>query len=120
MQVLLNTDPHVAGRQAMSDYLTSVVTEALGHYGERLARVEAHVSDANSAARKGTDDIHCTLEARLVGLDPVVVTERAGTAHQAIHGGVRKLEQALSSAIGKHDPRRKARHSGDERGVVGE
>ena len=57
MQVLLNTDPHVAGRRAMSDYLTSVVTEALGHYGERLTRVEAHVSDANSAARKGTDDL---------------------------------------------------------------
>jgi hypothetical protein len=119
MQVLLNTDPHIAGRQAMSDYLTSVVTETLAHYGERITRVEAHVSDANSAAREGTDDIHCTLEARLVGLDPVVVTERAGTAHQAIHGGVRKLERALGSALGKHDPRRKARHSGDEQGVAG-
>jgi hypothetical protein len=107
MQVLLNTDPHVDGRLAMSGYLESVVADALGHYGERITRVEAHVSDANGASRESTDDIHCTLEARLVGLDPVVVKERAGTAHQAIHGAVRKLERALSSAIGKHDSRHK-------------
>lgn len=105
MQVLLNTDPHIDGRQAMSDYLTSLVTQALGHYGERITRVEAHVSDANGVSKPGTDDIHCTLEARPVGLDPVVVKERAATAHQALHGAVRKLERALGSAFEKHDPR---------------
>jgi hypothetical protein len=109
MQVLLNTDPHIDGRQGMSDYLASLVTEALGHYGERITRVEAHVSDANGAAKAGTDDIHCTMEAWPVGLDPVVVKERAGTAHQAIHGAVRKLERALGSAFDKHDPRHATR-----------
>lgn len=113
MQVLLNTDPHIDGRQAMSDYLESVVTEALAHYGERITRVEAHVSDANGPDKAGTDDIHCTLEARPVGLDPVVVKERAGSAHQAIHGAVRKLERALGSAFDKHDPRYAARLQGD-------
>ena len=109
MQVLLNTDPHIDGRQAMSDYLESVVTEALGHYGERITRVEAHISDANSAAKAGADDIHCTLEARPVGMGPVVVKERAATAHQAIHGAVRKLERALGSVFDKHDPRHASR-----------
>ena len=117
MQVLLNTDPHIDGRQAMSDYLESVVNETLAHYGERISRVEAHVSDANSPAKANSDEIHCTLEAWLVGLDPVVVKERAGTAHQAIHGAVRKLERALSSALDKHDPRHKARPPSDEQGV---
>jgi len=111
MQVLLNTDPHIDGRQAMSQYLETVVTEALGHYGERITRVEAHLSDANSPAKANTDEIHCTLEARLVEFDPVIVKERAGTARQAIHGAVGKLERALSSALGKHDPRRKSRLS---------
>jgi len=113
MQVLLNTDPHIDGRQAMSDYLDSVVAAALRHYGERIIRVDAHVSDANSAAKANTDDIHCTLEARLIGMDPIVVKERAGTAHQAIHGAVRKLERALGSALGKHDPRHNLRYPGD-------
>lgn len=105
MQVLLNTDIHIDGRQAMSDHLESVVKEALGHYGERITRVEAHVSDANGAAKAGPDDIHCTLEARPVSREPVVVKNRAGTAHQAIHGALRKLERALATAFEKHDPR---------------
>lgn len=108
MQVLLNTDPHTDGRQSMAEYLEATVKEALGHYGERITRVEAHLSDANGPAKANTDEIHCTLEARLVGLEPVVVTDRAGTAHQAIHGAVVKLERAVSSAFGKHDPRRRA------------
>jgi ribosome-associated translation inhibitor RaiA len=106
MQVLLNTDSHTDGRQSMAEYLETTVTGALGHYGERIIRVEAHLSDANSPAKANTDEIHCMLEARVVGLEPVVVHERAGTAHQAIHGAVTKLERALGSAFGKHDPRR--------------
>ena len=117
MQVLLNTDPHMGGRQSMAEYLQTVVTEALGHYGERITRVEAHLSDANGPSKANTDEIHCTLEARLVGLDAVVVKERAATAHQAIHGAVGKLERARDTAIGKHDPRRHARASSDKRAV---
>ncbi|MDQ2733570.1 MAG: HPF/RaiA family ribosome-associated protein [Pseudomonadota bacterium] len=105
MQVLLNTDPHIDGRQVMSDHLESVVKEALGHYGERITRVEAHLTDANGATKGGSDDIHCTLEARPVGREPVVVKDRAATAHQAIQGAVHKLERALASAFEKHDPR---------------
>jgi ribosome-associated translation inhibitor RaiA len=119
MQVLLNTDPHTDGRQAMADYLESVVTETLGHYGEHITRVEAHLSDANSPAKTNTDEIHCTLEARLAGLDPVVVKERARTAHQAIHGAVRKLERAIAGALGKHDPRHAARPALDEQDAGG-
>ena len=110
MQVLLHADANTDGRQAMSDYLQSVVTEALGHHGDRITRVEAHLSDSNGSAKTHADDeIHCTLEARLIGLASVVVAERARTAHQAIHGAVRKLESAVEGTIEKHDPRHKAR-----------
>lgn len=54
----------------MSEYLESVVSEALGHYGERITRVESHISDANGSTKTGTDDIHCTREAWSVGLIP--------------------------------------------------
>jgi ribosome-associated translation inhibitor RaiA len=106
MQVLLNTDPHIDGRQAMHDYLESIVKEALDHYGERITRVEAHVTDANSVTKAGVDDIHCTLEARPIGHQPVIVKDRAGTAHQAIHGALRKLERALAGVFEKQDLRR--------------
>ena len=105
MQILLHSDPNTDGRQAMADHLKAVVTDAMGHLGERIMRVEAHLSDVNSAARTGADDIHCTLEARLVGLEAIVVKDSAGNAHQAIDGAVRKLRRAVESKIGKHDPR---------------
>ncbi len=105
MQILLHTDPNTDGSHAMAEHLQTVVADAMGHFGERIMRVEAHLSDANSASRTSGDDIHCTLEARLVGLVPVVVKDSAGNAHQAIDGALRKLRRAVESEIGKHDPR---------------
>jgi ribosome-associated translation inhibitor RaiA len=113
MQVLLNTDPHTDGRHEMAEHLEAVVNDALARFGEHVTRVEAHLSDANSHAKTGPDQIHCTLEARLVGLPPVVVKEHAGTAHQAINGAAAKLQRAVATSLGKHDPRRNAASQAD-------
>src|ERR1700712_5701360 len=99
MQVILNADSHTDGRQAMSDYLESEVKQALGHFGERITRVEAHMTEAKDSAQ--AKDIHCSLEARLVGIDPVVVKDAAATAHQAIQGAIRKLARAVASHLEK-------------------
>lgn len=106
MQVLLNTDHHVDGRQEMAEHLTGVVKEALHRFGDHITRVEAHLSDANSHAKTTPDEIHCTLEARVAGQEPVVVKDHAATAHQAINGAVGKLKRAVATAFEKHDPRR--------------
>ena len=108
MQVLLNADPHTDGRHKMAEHLETVVGEALHHFGTQITRVEAHLSDANSHAKAGPDEIHCTLEARLVGLDPVVAKDHAATAHQAIHGAVGKLKRAIGTVLAKHDSHRHA------------
>ena len=118
MQVLLNTDPHTDGRHQMADHLESLVKDALGRFGPNITRVEAYLSDANGHAKAGPDDIHCKLEARLVGLEPVVVSDHAGTAHQAIGGAVGKLQRAVASVLEKHNPRRGA--GGAELGRRGE
>jgi ribosome-associated translation inhibitor RaiA len=109
MQVFLNTDPNVDGRHEMSAHLTNVVKDALGRFGETVTRVEAHLADENSLAKPAPDEIQCTLEARLVGLDPVVVKHRAGNAHQAISGAVAKLKRAIATVLEKHDPRHETR-----------
>ena len=102
MQVLLNTDPNIDGRHQMADHVETVVKDALSRFGEHVTRVEAHLSDANGVAKSTPDDIHCTLEARLAGLDPVVVKDHAVTAHQAIHGAVAKLKRAVATVLEKH------------------
>ena len=104
MQVLLHTDPNTDGSHLMAEHLESVVKTAMNRFGGRVTRVEAHLSDANSAAKASPDDIHCTLEARLTGLDAVVVKDHAANAHQAIEGAVRKLKRAVDSAFEKHEP----------------
>ncbi len=103
MQVLLHADPNTDGGHLMADHLNDVVKKALGRFGGRITRVEAHLSDANSATRSSDNDIHCMLEARLNGLDPIVVKDHAGNAHQAIDGALRKLKRAVGAELEKHD-----------------
>jgi len=119
MQVLLHTDPNTDGSHPMAEHLQAVVIAALGRFGERVTRVEAHLSDQNSQAKTGAGTIQCTLDARLMGLDAVVVTTHADTAHQAIESAVRTLKRAVGAAIAKHDPRQR-RAGASEPGVTPE
>jgi ribosome-associated translation inhibitor RaiA len=105
MQVFLHSDPNTDGSHLMAEHLETVVTAALARFGERITRVEAHLSDVNGQASASDDDVHCTLEARLLGLDAVIVKGEAGNAHQAIEGALRKLKRAVGATIAKHDPR---------------
>ena len=105
MQVQLHTDSNTDGRRLMAEHLTTVVNGALGRFGERVTRVEAHLSNVNGQAKSGDEDIHCTLEARLVGLDPVIVKDYANNAHQAIDSALCKLKRAVGTALSVHDPR---------------
>ena len=105
MQVLLHADHNTDGRHQMAEHLEVVLQAALERFGERVTRVEAYLSDADSKTKASADAIHCTMEARLVGLAAVVVKDHAGNAHQAIEGAVHKLTRAIGSAISKHDPR---------------
>lgn len=106
MQILLNTDHNTDGRHEMADHLSRVVKDALHRFGDHITRVEAHLSDENSLVKPTPDEIQCTLEARLAGMDSVVVKDRAGNAHQAIQGALGKLKRAVATALEKHDPRR--------------
>jgi len=84
----------------------------MARFAERVARVEAHLSDVNSQAKSSDDGIHCTLEAGLVGHDAIVVKDHASNARQAIEGAVRKLKRAVGTELAKHEPRAHRSRSG--------
>ena len=105
MQILLHSDPNTDGSHLMAEHLQAVVKTAMGRFGERVTRVEAHLSDVDGQTKSGDGDSHCTLEASLNGLDAIVVKDHAGNAHQAIEGALRKLKRAVGAEIAKHDPR---------------
>ena len=108
MQVLLHTDKNIDGGVRTAEYLESLAKDELHRFGEHITRLEAHLADANSHAKANKDDIHCTLEAHVKGLQPVVVKDHAANAHQAIHGAMDKLKRAVGTALDKHAPRRDA------------
>lgn len=114
MQVLLNTDHHTDGKHEMAEHLRVVVKDAVAQFGVHVTRVTAHIADENISTKTTTDEIQCTLEAKLIGRDPVVVKDRAGSVHQAIHGATGKLKRAVAAVLQKHDPRQAQRRAAAE------
>lgn len=100
MKVLLNTDSHIQGDEALASYVEHEVATALERFQHQITRVEVHLSDSN-ADKSGAHDKQCMMEARLEGRPPTAVTEQAESVRDAINGAARKLQRVLDSSLGK-------------------
>lgn len=100
MQFQLNTDANIQGDDRLAELAEQTVASALGHLTDRLSRIEVHVADVN-AAKGGTDDIRCTIEARPEGMQPQSVTHHDATVEAALRGCARKIRSLLDSEFGK-------------------
>lgn len=102
MQVQVHTDNHIEGRAELSQRATAIVESTLARFGERITRVEVHLSDENSHKDRGPDK-KCVVEARPAGGQPVAVTHVADTLDHALEGASEKLERLLDSKFGRLD-----------------
>lgn len=100
MQIQVNTDDHVHGREDVTRAVTQEVEHALQRFAARIQRVEVHLGDVN-ADKHGPDDKRCMIEARPAGHPPVAVTHQAETLPLAIQGAAKKLQGRLESVLGK-------------------
>lgn len=100
MQILLNTDESVQGRDALSRHTEEVVQRVLERFSREVTRVEVHLSDVNGQ-KAGENDKRCLMEARVAGLQPIAVIEHANSLHQAIDGAAQKLKRSLDTTLGK-------------------
>ena len=94
MQIQVNTDHNIDGRQRVGDYVRGVVEHAVSHFERQVTRVEVHLSDDNGA-KSGPDDKRCVMEARVSSLAPITVTHRGANIDEAIHGAASKLKQRI-------------------------
>ncbi len=101
MQIQMNTDSNIEGREAMATQLSNVVEKALKHVSDHITRVEVQLSDENSDKKGGNDDMRCVIEARLEGRQPVAVTHHAATVDQAVDGAAGKLTRLIESTLGR-------------------
>jgi len=111
MQILINTDHNIEGREALVDQLSAVVESALSRFGERITRVEVHITDQNGD-KFGRTDKRCMMEARLAGRQPIVVTDDAATVDEAVDGATGKMIRLIETTLGRvHDEHPKRDHS---------
>lgn len=106
MIIQVNTDRNIEGTRELVRQIKAVVGDGLERYGEKITRVEVHLSDENGAKKSGTQDMRCLLEARLAGLQPLAVSHQAASMEQAVDGAVDKLLRSLEATLGKLDSRR--------------
>lgn len=104
MHVLVNSHHHITGDERMTEIVESLVEDALGRFGERITRVEVHLSDVNGD-KLGERDKRCMMEARVAGLKPVAVSHQAATIAEAMEAAADKLERAIDRVLGKLEDR---------------
>jgi hypothetical protein len=92
MKIQLNSDSSVEGSDALARSIETTVHAALDRYGDRINRVEVHLSDEDGPTGSGPRAMRCLLEARPAGLDPVVVTGSADTVEGACHDAAQKMQ----------------------------
>lgn len=100
MQIQLNTDNHIQGRERLAAYVESELTEALGRFEPQITRLEVHLNDVNGP-KSGSDDKRCLIEARLAGMKPIAVTQFGENLGDALQGAVRKLKTSLDRTLGR-------------------
>jgi ribosome-associated translation inhibitor RaiA len=107
MIIQVHTDNHIQGSEELTRQVEASVESVLGRFGDRITRVEVHLSDENSSQKTHGDAMRCRMEARPASRQPVAVTADAATLDQAIDDAVEKLEKLLDSTFGRLDnPRR--------------
>ncbi len=99
MQIQINTDNTIDGNQDLKVQILDIVEQHLSRFGERLTRVELHLSDLNGA--KGGRDTRCVMEGRMAGMPPITVDDTADEWSRAVRNATNKLERAIDTRIGR-------------------
>ncbi|MEP7273763.1 MAG: HPF/RaiA family ribosome-associated protein [Acidobacteriota bacterium] len=115
MQIQVNTDNQIQGTEELTRQVETVVEGAVGRFGERITRVEVHLSDENSSSKSGFNDKRCLMEARLAGLQPISVSHQGASIEQVLDGAADKLEQMINRTIERLDnPKGRASYIEDQ------
>ncbi len=117
MQIQINTDHTIEGREALSAHIRAVVENTFAHLAAHVTRVEVHVADENGA-KTTANDKRCTMEARLEGRSPEAVTHHAATVHDAVSGAADKLASLIDHTLGRLQHERRNRTDPDVPGAA--
>ncbi len=100
MQIQVNTDHNVKGGGLLIKYVEGLLNDSLDSFKDEVTRVEVHISDENSH-KGGDDDLRCTMEARLRGMQPIAVTHHDENVDLAIAGAADRITRSVRKTIEK-------------------
>jgi RNA polymerase sigma factor (sigma-70 family) len=111
MQIQINSENNIDSSAELTRRVEVVVEGALGRFGDRITRVEVHLSEDNNSQKSGGNEKRCVMEARLAGFQPITVSHQGSSLEQALDGAADKLEKTLKRTLGRKDSlfQRKAR-----------
>jgi ribosome-associated translation inhibitor RaiA len=100
MQIQINTDHSIEGRESLAAWVSATVESALSRNGDHITRVEVHLTDEDGHKR-GRNDKRCLIEARLEGRQPIAVSDHSETLEQAVNGAAEKLARMIERELGR-------------------
>ena len=100
MKIQFNTDKNIQGTENLETIVSEKINSSLKRFADKITRIEVHLSDQN-AQKVGADDVQCKIEARLVGLHPVIVTGKSNSKEKALNDAVNKMKAALDTVMRK-------------------
>lgn len=102
MQINVNTDSNITGRDELAGHVSATIEARLARFSDYLTRIEVHLADESAGRTTGADQ-RCMLEARPAGREPVAVTAHAATIDEALSAAITKLDTVLGREIDRRD-----------------
>jgi ribosomal subunit interface protein len=100
MKIQINTDKNIQGTENLETFVSEKISKALKRFSDKITRIEVHLSDQNSQ-KVSTNDVQCKIEARLEGLQPVIVVGKSNKKEKALNEAIDKMKAALDTVMGK-------------------
>ncbi len=101
MQIIINSDKQIDVNADQVEQWQTEIGSSLERFQDWITRVEVHLTDVNSHAKGGPDDIRCLMEARPASKQPVSIEVRSGSVDRAIREATNTLERRLSGIVEK-------------------
>jgi len=100
MQLQFNTDKNIQGTDTLKTIVSEKINHGLKHFANKITRIEVHLSDQN-ADKAGPEDIQCKIEARIKGMQPLMVASANDSKEKAVDDAVDKMKASLRTVLGK-------------------
>ena len=78
IKIQLNTDNNIQGTEKFEQFVSDKLNSSLKRFADKVTRIEVHLSDQN-ADKGGADDIQCKMEARVEGIQPLIVVSKSAS-----------------------------------------